>query len=485
MSHHRSLRFLLVLLAATGVCVGLTAGTARAHNSLVSSDPADGEALTAAPAQIVWLFDKAVPLETMTVTLIDGGGARTDLAGSTHGPSGDTEVITPLPALQPGAVSVRWRLVGPDGHPITGRVDLTIGPAATTTALPTQATTPTETANTVPGVVAPASSQPPAVGGASVDAEDDGYSTSSLLRWVLRYGSYLAIMAVVGVLMTGAYVWSGAATEPLLRKVLSCSLIATAVLGFLSLLVVASDVSGNAPWASLGFIDTASNTDAGMAFMIRIVLAITMWLLLFQYRLDQPDVYWTAVSFAGLGLLATWAFAGHSRSMRWPEIGVLTDVAHHAAAAAWIGGLAIVGWIVIPSATSAVVVDSVRRFSRLATVSVAILVITGSIQTVRLVGDPTKLLDADHGQYLVAKLAVLAVMLALANLNRRRVDAQLDDPAKLTDGLGTLRKAIVAEFAIGLVIIGLTAAMVVSPPSTNGVADRDVTSLPAPLYYTL
>jgi hypothetical protein len=33
--------------------------------------------------------------------------------------------------------------------------------------------------------------------------------------------------------------------------------------------------------------------------------------------------------------------------------------------------------------------------------------------------------------------------------------------------LGALRRAVVAEFAIGLVIIGVTAAMVVSPPATS------------------
>ena len=56
-----------------------------------------------APTQITWVFDNAVPLETMTVTLIDATGARSELAGSTHGPAGDTEVVTPLPALAAGA----------------------------------------------------------------------------------------------------------------------------------------------------------------------------------------------------------------------------------------------------------------------------------------------------------------------------------------------------------------------------------------------
>ncbi|MEX0846420.1 MAG: CopD family protein, partial [Ilumatobacteraceae bacterium] len=262
-------------------------------------------------------------------------------------------------------------------------------------------------------------------------------------------------------------VWSDAGDHPMLRRVLSGSLFATAGLGFVQLLVVASDVSGMAPWSSFGAVDAATTTDAGMALAVRIALALAMWLVVFRASIVHRDVYWTAVSLAGLGLLGTWAFAGHSRSMRWPAIGVLTDVAHHAAAGLWIAGLAIVGWIIIPTAADAVLVPAVRRFSRVAAISVGVLVATGAVQTLRLVGSPLDLLDANHGRLLVAKLAVLAVMLAVANANRRRLDQRLDTPAALGRNIGALRRAVVTEFAIGMAIVAITAAMVVSPPSTQ------------------
>jgi copper transport protein len=428
-------------------------GTASAHNTLVSSSPTDGAELPEAPTQITWFFDKAVPLETMTVTLIDATGVRSELSGSTHGASGDTEVVTPLPPLQAGPASVRWRLVSPDGHAITGRVDFTI---AASSPAPSPAVAPTPNAEAAP-----------AVADSSLDQGDGFYSTPSIVRWVLRYASYLAIMAIVGILLTGAFVWSGAAGHPLLRRILSYALLATAALGFLQLLVVASDISGSAPWSSIGSIDAATATDAGMAFAIRVVLALAMWLVLFRYRIVSHDVYWTAISLSGLGLLATWAFAGHSRSMRWPAVGVITDVAHHAAAAVWIAGLAIVGWIVIPKTPLDVLVPAVSRFSRVAAISVAVLVVTGVVQSVRLVGNPTDLFDADHGRYLVAKIVVLAALLGIANVNRRRVDRRLNDPSTLHRHTAALRRAVVAEFAIGLVIVGITAAMVVSPPSSS------------------
>jgi len=450
---HRLTLFAIAVCMIVGGVVGLPAGTAWAHNTLVSTDPAEGAVLATSPTQIAWVFSKEVPLETMTVTLIDASGVRSELAGSIHGAAGNTEVVTPLPPLSPGAVSLRWRLVGPDGHPISGRVDFTFDP-------PTEslAATTVPAANTAPTTP---------VASSSTDLGDGGYSTSTTVRWILRYASYLAIMAIVGILLTSAFVWSAGGNNPLLRRVLGRALLVTAALGFVQLLVVASDVSGHAPWASFGSMGPATTTDAGMAFALRVALASSMWLVIFRARIVHSEVYWTAVSLAGLGLLATWAFAGHSRSLRWPAVGVGTDVAHHAAAAAWIAGLAIVGWIVLAKEEPNRMAATVRRFSRVATISVGVLVATGLIQTVRLVGNPADIFDVNHGRFLAAKVVLLVIMLGIANSNRRLLSRRLNDPAGAGRHIGDLRRAIFSEFAIGLVIVGITAAMVVSPPSSK------------------
>lgn len=460
---HHGRRLVLLAFALSVLFAVALPDAASAHNTLLASDPPDGATLASAPAQITWEFDNSVPLETMTVTLIDDTGARSELGGSTHGPGGDTQVITPLPALPAGEVSLRWRLVGPDGHPITGRVDFAITAAPTATVAP--ALEPDSTSVTPPTVAPP-------VAPLEVDADtglDDGgaSSTPSTLRWVLRYASYLAMIAVVGTLLTTAYVWRGAGTQPLLQQLVRIGLLAVAALGFVQLLVVASDISGDAPWSSLGSIDAALSTDAGVALMVRVVIAIAMWIVVVEYSTVQPDVYVAAMSLAGLGLLATWAFAGHSSSMRWPTLGVLTDVAHHAAAAGWIAGLAIVGWIVLPRERPDVIIPVVRRFSRFAATCVGVLIVTGIAQSIRLVGNPVDLLDATHGRLLAVKLVAFAGMLVLANANRRRLDARLDaaDPVRIA--IGPLRQTMLAEFAIGLVIVALTAAMVVSSPGTS------------------
>ncbi len=483
-TRHRHLSLLAAIVGALLAIVLLgPSTTVWAHNTLLSSDPAEGAVFSVAPTRVTWQFDKAVPLETLTVTLIDVTGARSELSGSSHGPSGDTEVVTPLPSLQPGAVSLRWRLVGPDGHPISGRVDFSVT-AAVPTSVPTSV--PDAAPATGPAAVGPATSSPLGATPAALDAvgaSDDTSSTPTALRWILRYGSYLAIMAIVGILLTSAFVWSAASAHVLLRRALSQALVATGLLGFVQLLVVASDVRGESPWTSFGAIDAALVTDAGMALMIRILLVVSLWLVLFRTETKHPDVYWTAVALPALGLLATWAFAGHSRSLRWPAVGVGTDVVHHGAAALWIVGLAIVGWIVIPTTPTDLLVPVVRRFSRVAAWCVAALVLTGAIQTVRLVGNPLDLLEANHGRLLAAKIVALAAMLIVANANRTRVEHRLDDEAMIDGHVGAVRTAVLTEFAIGLVIVAITAAMVVSPPTISETSAGAPLDVAAAIYY--
>ena len=240
-------RRILLLLVTLLASVLLFASPASAHNTLVSSDPAEGAVFDVAPTQLTLTFAKSVPLETLSIELIDASGVRSDLTGSVHGPNGDTEVLTPLPALGPGAVNLRWRLVGPDGHPITGRIAFTIAaPPATTT--PTTVAPVTAPPTTVVGATAPPTTVPASVvstttvvvaaptSGTSSGGFEEPWSTPDGVRWLLRFSSYVAIMTIGGVLATTAFVWRGAWDHPLIRRAVTWSLATTAGAAFVQLL---------------------------------------------------------------------------------------------------------------------------------------------------------------------------------------------------------------------------------------------------------
>ena len=426
------------------------AAPAGAHNSLAGSNPPDGAVLQSVPSEMTFQFGKAVPLETLSAEAIDASGVRSQLSSFVYGPAGDTEVVVALPALA-GAVSVRWRLVGPDGHPITGRVAFSVAVAASSTT----------------AIASGISSDPPE--NSSVLAADparfsDLWSMPSGARWAFRWLSYVAMIGLGGLFGAAMWLLPGSWLHPPVRRWAAYAILATTVLAVVQLFVIAGDVGGTAPWASFGSLRTVMTTDAGVSFVVRLMACVLMALLLFRPKRDRY-VPWAAVSVLFVVLLGTWAYGGHSRSMRWPLVGVPIDVAHHAAAAVWLGGLVTVSRLGLSTNRVEEMVACVQRFARLAMVSVSVLVVTGVVQAVRLTGSPQRLWSADHGRYLLFKLVLLGVLLRVADINRGRVARRFSSPARVTpSGVRALRRAMGTEFVVGLAVIGVTAAMVVSPP---------------------
>jgi copper transport protein len=233
------------------------------------------------------------------------------------------------------------------------------------------------------------------------------------------------------------------------------------------LLVVASDIAA-APWhESLGKLSAALETDAGLAMAVRAVLVAMLAAVMFLPLGITSWARWTVAGGCAIGALATWAYSGHAQSMRWAFLGLPLDVAHHAAAAAWLGGLAIVGLVAMRRCAGVELVDVAQRFSRLAFTAVVVIVATGVVQALRLVGSPAQLFATDHGRYLVGKIAVIVLMLALADANRRRVNKRFRRPGTAGPrAAADLGRAMAMEMFAGLAVLGITAAMVVSPPAT-------------------
>ncbi len=472
-------RLLKIALACLVTLLSVTsfATVASAHNSLSSSEPADGAQLPGPPQQMSFVFGKAVPLDTFSAEMVDGSGVRTKLTELQYGPAGDTEVLLALPATT-GAVTVRWRIVGPDGHPVTGRVGFTVAAATppTTVFAGTPATVPV-----VPVVdpAAPSATLAPPVATiidptpSPVDASTDAtgfsepYRTGDFARWLLRMLSYLAMIVVGGVLASTAFIWLAAWSHAMLRRLAQHAVIAIGLLGLAQLLVIASDIRGVAPWSAWSGLSAAFSTDAGIGFAARILLAGILAWILSSRGLPDERLRIAAANVTTLLLLGTWAWTGHSRSMRWAVIGVPLDVAHHAAAAAWLGGIAILGLVAIREANDDELVNGVNAFAWLAPRCVAVLVGTGVIQTIRLVGSPWRIFAVNHGQFLLLKVVVIGVMLKVADVNRQRVTRRFRDTETLHPrAIEMLRRALGTELAIGLAVIAVTAAMVVSPPAT-------------------
>lgn len=162
------------LLVAFGIVL-TAASPAQAHDELLGSDPAADSSLDALPAQLTLTFSAEIADDdgASVVEVTDATGAS--LADGA--PTVQDNVLTqPLTGEASGAVTVLWKVVSSDGHPISGEFSFTVAgaptPTATGTPAPTETATPTQTSEPSPTPTA-------------VSPEDAGSSFGGAWPWII------------------------------------------------------------------------------------------------------------------------------------------------------------------------------------------------------------------------------------------------------------------------------------------------------------
>jgi copper transport protein len=443
-----SVGFLFALVAFVG-----SARPAWAHNSFVGSDPADGAVVEKVPPKLTLTFASEVVLAQLTVDFIDATGSRSALPGFSHSPDGTNAVLVPIPPAAAGTVTFRWKLVGSDGHTVSGRVGLTIGSQAQEAAPTTITVVDTAVTASVPSnatVAITAADTAAAIDQSTpAPAAESSASTGSkaLIRWLLRLAAFVGLVAVAGV----GEAWY----LPAVRQ-------ATA-LG-LGAIVVSTFVTALGFYGEINNLGVFLGTSYGLALVMRLILTPAIALAFFVWHPQDEGTRWFGIAAGLVALAATWSWSGHPRSLPLALVGVPLDVIHLIAAAVWIGGLAFMGLVVMRLGTAEEQFDAVKAFAPVASRSVTALVVTGVLQSLRIDGNPLALFTTTHGQLLLLKIAVLALMLYVANVNRNRVRTRFrtKHPSR---GIHTmLQRAMVTEAAVGLLILAVTAVLVVNSP---------------------
>jgi putative copper export protein len=150
-------------------------------------------------------------------------------------------------------------------------------------------------------------------------------------------------------------------------------------------------------------------------------------------------------------------------------VSVSNDALHLVAGAAWITGIVVFA-VILPDAWRgkddperlALLAPSVVRFSTVAAASVAVLAITGVVNSLLHVGQLNDFVDTGYGIFLALKIVAFLGVLALGAVNhyyvRRRLERAVTDSAT-TPAAKLFRKTIAIEFATALLILGLTGVL--------------------------
>ncbi len=134
----------------------------------------------------------------------------------------------------------------------------------------------------------------------------------------------------------------------------------------------------------------------------------------------------TALAVAGLtvalsGLLPV-VLIGHPRTAEHPVLAGITISVHVLAAALWVGGLAALGWFAVAFTHEA---DdwshALQRYSKLAFVCALAVAVSGPLTAIGPLHTPTDLFTSRYGAILTLKIVLLAGLIAIGWLQRRRV----------------------------------------------------------------
>jgi copper transport protein len=414
---------LALLMSASG------AGAAFAHAVLVETAPADGTRLASPPAELRLLFDE--PVRLVSFRLIDATG-RT-LLDETGIRAVDRVIVAAAPQdLRPGVYVLSWRVVSADGHPIGGSLRFGVGSDAMSLAGDEAARDPREA----------------------------GWRVAAA---IVRFLLYTAIVAAAGgaaflALVVPRERAHRAATR---RYTLLAALAAAAA----SLIVIGSE-GGLALLPPLsGILDpvtwrTGAAGPQGESSLVSLlglgVLAATL------RRADaapSPSMLLAGAMLALAGLAVT----GHAAAAPPAWLAASSVLLHASAAALWIGALVPLGEVLrrSPGADAAAIV---RRYSLMAGIAVASLVVSGTIIAVLQVADPSALVATSYGVTLLAKLVCVALLLGTAALNRLVLAPALERRRTASAAAASLRVSIAVEVMLGLGILGFTAALSSVPP---------------------
>jgi putative copper resistance protein D len=213
----------------------------------------------------------------------------------------------------------------------------------------------------------------------------------------------------------------------------------------------------------------------GISIVMRMAAGVAALVLLLAVKAGR--CLWSLAAALGALALGALASGGHGAADDGTAglVHAGADVIHLLAAGVWLGALLGFGLLLAARPREAGPIlalhGALEGFAGVGSAVVATLIASGLVNGWFLVG-PQHLADlagSPWGRLMIAKLVLFAGMLGFAGLNRFRLTPRLaaamaDDPAS---ALPALRRSIVFEGGLGLIVLTLVAALgVLAPPAS-------------------
>jgi putative copper export protein len=170
-------------------------------------------------------------------------------------------------------------------------------------------------------------------------------------------------------------------------------------------------------------------------------------------------------------LLLTRSLGSRSAGLAEWVLPVAADWLHLTAAAFWLGGVAYLALVLVPLALRHGLIGelgaAVERFSPLAVAAVAVIGLTGLMQSAGFLGGYDDLVSSAYGQALLAKSVGFIALIALGAFHQFAIGPRLRlwraRAARAEDAARRFRLSLAVEAALGLGALAAAAAMTLLP----------------------
>ena len=247
--------------------------------------------------------------------------------------------------------------------------------------------------------------------------------------------------------------------------------------------LVASTMSGDDLIECLqsgDWLTVLTGTQFGHIWLFRVIVSLVFGIILWVVARTSGRRSFLQTTLAGLSVieLVSLAWAGHAVAGpgRFGVVHLLGDAFHLLTSAFWPGTLAPLAafllLLLISSQVEAIVLAApvVRRFSASSLIAVAVMALTGLLNSIFMVGSFRALLTSAYGQILVSKLILFFAMIGFGACNlfllkpKIAVDLPTVNVAQQKSSVHLLLRNVLWEIGLGTLVILIVGLLGITPP---------------------
>jgi putative copper resistance protein D len=251
-----------------------------------------------------------------------------------------------------------------------------------------------------------------------------------------------------------------------------------AILALLSAVAVLMATTGMMAGDMMAAIQPATltsvlwQTEFGHVWCARLVVAVLLVLAPLMRPVGRRQAVVLVLS--GL-LLVSLGWVGHAADDQGALrlVHELNQMAHLLAGAFWLGGLLPLGWVLArlwhtsDPAWLPLGREVLPRFSQMGYSAVAVLAVTGTVNSVLLVVSPAALVGTSYGRLLLLKIFLFLAMVSLASINRFWLMPQIARQSSTDAPLSALARSVLAEQGLALAILAVVSVLGTWPPALH------------------